>query len=128
MEFGSRGYSRALTIAVYVGMLTGAIFWGLSADMIGRRFAFNVSLFICSAATIVAGAMPSWPSLGFFVALLGFGAGGNCEFIRLLISFTPWVPTGEEQLLLSVQRAWALFLEERWQEHEICVSGYRESD
>lgn len=27
-EFGV-GYSRALTVAVYSGMLTGALFWGL---------------------------------------------------------------------------------------------------
>ncbi|KAF7530959.1 hypothetical protein G7054_g9324 [Neopestalotiopsis clavispora] len=76
-ELGPTGYSAGLTIAVYVGMLTGAIFWGLSADMIGRRWAFNISLFICSAAAIVAGAAPSWPSLGFFIAMVGFGGGGN---------------------------------------------------
>jgi MFS family permease len=56
-------YPRALTIAVYVGMLIGALigalFWGLSADIIGRRFAFNVSLFICSISSIAAGAAPS---------------------------------------------------------------------
>ncbi|XMA17060.1 hypothetical protein WAI453_009851 [Rhynchosporium graminicola] len=52
-------YPRALTIAVYVGMLLGALYWGLSADIIGRRFAFNVSLFICSFFCIIAGAAPN---------------------------------------------------------------------
>jgi MFS family permease len=55
----SLAYPRALTIAVYVGMLIGALFWGLSAGIIGRRFAFNVSLFICSISSIAAGAAPS---------------------------------------------------------------------
>ena len=53
-------YPRALTIAVYVGMLIGALFWGLGADIIGRRFAFNVSLFICSISGIAAGAALSY--------------------------------------------------------------------
>jgi MFS family permease len=42
-------FKNGLTIAVYVGMLVGALFWGLGADIIGRRIAFNTSLFICSA-------------------------------------------------------------------------------
>ncbi|PSR99272.1 major facilitator superfamily domain-containing protein [Coniella lustricola] len=103
MEFGSHGYSRALTIAVYVGMLTGALFWGLSADVIGRRFAFNVSLFVCSAATIVAGAMPSWPSLGLFVALLGFGGGGN--LILDTTVFLEYLP-GNKQWVLTAMACW----------------------
>jgi MFS family permease len=91
-------YSRALTIAVYVGMLFGALFWGLSADIIGRRFAFNVSLFICATFAIVAGAAPSWESLAFFIAMTGFGAGGNLildttVFLEYLPSHKQWVLT-----------------------------------
>jgi MFS family permease len=52
-------YPRALTIAVYVGMLIGTLFWGLSVDIIGRHFAFNVSLLICSISRIAAGVAPS---------------------------------------------------------------------
>jgi MFS family permease len=89
-------YSRALTISVYVGMLLGAIFWGLSADIIGRRFAFNVSLFICSIFSTVAGAAPNWISLCVFIALLGFGGGGNLildttVFLEYLPSNKQWI-------------------------------------
>lgn len=89
-------YSRALTIAVYVGMLAGAVFWGLGADVIGRRFAFNVSLFICSIFTIAAGAAPNWVALASLIALLGFGGGGNIimdttVFIEYLPSNKQWV-------------------------------------
>lgn len=91
-------YPRALTIAVYVGMLIGALFWGLGADVIGRRFAFNVSLFICSAFGIAAGAAPSWPVLAFFIAMVGFGGGGNLildttVFLEYLPSHKQWVLT-----------------------------------
>lgn len=103
MEFGSRGYARALTIAVYVGMLTGAIFWGLSADIVGRRYAFNVSLFICSIAAVIAGAMPNWGALGFWIAVLGFGAGGN--LILDTTVFLEYLP-GDKQWVLTFLAGW----------------------
>ena len=103
MEFGNVGYAKGLTIAVYVGMLTGALFWGLSADIVGRRYAFNISLFICSAAAIVAGGMPNWPSLGFFIALVGFGGGGN--LILDTTVFLEYLP-GHKQWTLVFLAAW----------------------
>ena len=89
-------YPKALDIAVYVGMFLGALFWGTTADIIGRRFAFNVSLFICSIFSIVAGAAPNWVSLAVFIAFLGFGGGGNLVldttvFLEYLPSNKQWV-------------------------------------
>ncbi|KAI1084915.1 MFS general substrate transporter [Whalleya microplaca] len=97
-EFGQIGFNDAQTIAVYTGLLVGATFWGLSADVVGRRWAFNISLFLCSIATIVAGAAPNWPSLGFFVSMIGFGAGGNLildttVFLEYLPSYKQWALT-----------------------------------
>lgn len=103
MEFGERGYERALTVAVYVGMLTGAVFWGLTADIVGRRYAFNISLFICSAAAIIAGAMPNWGALGFWIALLGFGGGGN--LILDTTVFLEYLP-GDKQWVLTLLACW----------------------
>lgn len=103
LEFGQTGYVNGLTVAAYVGMLSGAIFWGFSADIIGRKYAFNVSLFICSASCIVAGAMPNWPSLGLFIALLGFGGGGN--LIMDTTVFLEYLP-GDTQWLVTLLAAW----------------------
>ncbi len=102
-EFGSVGYDKALTIAVYVGMLMGALFWGISADIVGRKYAFNISLFICSAAAVLAGAMPSWPSLGFFIALVGFGGGGN--LILDTTVFLEYLP-GSKQWAVTFLASW----------------------
>ncbi|KAI7776893.1 hypothetical protein LA080_004320 [Diaporthe eres] len=124
MEFGEVGYARALTIAVYVGMLTGAIFWGMSADIVGRRYAFNISLFVCAVSTLVSGAMPNWGSLGFFIALVGFGAGGNLildttVFLEYLPSQKQWVLTflaawwGFGQAITGFI-AWGFMVPERW--------------
>lgn len=103
VEFGEVGYARALTIAVYVGMLTGAIFWGMSADIVGRRYAFNISLFVCAVSTLVSGAMPNWGSLGFFIALVGFGAGGN--LILDTTVFLEYLPS-QKQWVLTFLAAW----------------------
>ncbi|KAJ5153543.1 uncharacterized protein N7482_010021 [Penicillium canariense] len=97
------GYSTGLTIAVYVGMLVGAIFWGFSADIVGRRFAFNVSLFISSIFTVVAGASPSWVTLGLFVCLSAFGAGGNLVLDTTV--FLEYLPS-RDQWLLTLMAAW----------------------
>lgn len=76
LEF-SPSFEAGLTIAAYVGMLVGALFWGMTADVIGGKSAFNFSLLICSIFAIVAGASPHWYVLGLFVCLSAFGAGGN---------------------------------------------------
>ncbi|KAK7735270.1 Filamentous Growth Regulator [Cytospora paraplurivora] len=102
-EFGERGYARGLTVAVYVGMLVGAVFWGMSADIVGRRYAFNISLFVCSASAIIAGAVPNWASLGFFIAMVGFGAGGN--LILDTTVFLEYLP-GNKQWVLTFLACW----------------------
>jgi MFS family permease len=55
LEFNP-AYPKALIIASTLGSLVGSVFWGLSADVIGRKWAFNISLFICSISGIAAGA------------------------------------------------------------------------
>lgn len=102
LEFNP-SYKLGMTIAVYVGMLFGAIFWGFSADLIGRRFAFNCSLLFCSIFAIVAGAAPSWPVLGLFVALSAFGGGGNLVLDTAV--FLEYLPS-KDQWLLTLLAAW----------------------
>ncbi|KIW65416.1 hypothetical protein PV04_07679 [Phialophora macrospora] len=96
-------FSYGLTVAAYSGMLVGALFWGLGADVIGRRFAFNTSLFICSVFAIVAGASPNWYALGTFTALTAFGAGGNLVLdTTVFLEFLP----GNKQWLLTLMACW----------------------
>jgi MFS family permease len=117
-------YYNGLTIAAYVGMLIGALFWGMTADIMGRKIAFNVSLVFCSVFAIVAGASPNWEVLGVFVCLSAFGAGGNLvldtavfleylpsEFLQM--SMVRWrrerkltLNTGSRQWMLTLMAAW----------------------
>lgn len=96
-------FDNGLTIAVYVGMLVGALFWGLSADVIGRKYAFNVSLLISSIFCIVAGASPNWIVLGLFTCLSAFGAGGNLVLDTAV--FLEYLPS-QKQWLLTLMAAW----------------------
>ncbi|KAK0705536.1 major facilitator superfamily domain-containing protein [Lasiosphaeris hirsuta] len=132
-EFGKGGYEKGMTVSTYVGMLVGALFWGLSADVVGRRYAFNVSLLVCSISAIVAGGMPNWPSLGFFIAMVGFGGGGNLimdttVFLEYLPSNKQWVLTlmaawwGFGQAITGFI-AWGFLVPDRWncKPDELCT-------
>ncbi|KAG5796155.1 hypothetical protein H9Q69_004768 [Fusarium xylarioides] len=90
LEIGHGGYTTSSTMALYAGLQMGALFWGFGADIIGRRIAFNTTLFIAAIATIVAGARPSWVAFCVFVAFLGFGAGGNLVLDpTVMLEFVP---------------------------------------
>lgn len=97
------GFRNGLTVAAYVGMLVGALFWGGSADIIGRKYAFNVSLLLSSIFCIVAGASPNWYVLGLFVCLSAFGAGGNLVLDTAV--FLEYLPS-KDQWLLTLMAAW----------------------
>lgn len=63
-EFGNPNPQIAsVALASQVGLLVGAALWGFSADVIGRKLAFNTSLFICAAFVLIAGGMPNY--IGF---------------------------------------------------------------
>lgn len=77
---------------------SGALFWGLLADIIGRKWAFNLSLIVASISGIVAGASPNYIFWCSFVALSGFGAGGNLVldttvFLEFLPHNKQWMVT-----------------------------------
>jgi len=110
LEF-SPGFANGLTIAAYVGMLTGALFWGLTADIVGRKFAFNFSLLVCSVFAIVAGGAPNWEVLGLFVALSAFGGGGNLVLDTAV--FLEFLPSGRQWMLTLMAAWWGEYLQFR---------------
>lgn len=99
-------FAYGLTIATYVGMFVGALFWGLSADVIGRKYAFNFSLLISSIFCIVAGASPNWIVLGLFVCLASFGSGGNLVLDTAV--FLEYLPSSKQWLLTLMASWWGL--------------------
>lgn len=96
-------FVRGMTVAAYCGLLLGALFFGFSADLIGRRLAFNSSLFMASVFAMIAGAAPNWYVLGLFICLACFGAGGNLVLdATVFLEFLP----SKHQWLLTLMACW----------------------
>lgn len=100
-------YPKGLTITAYVGMLVGALFWGISADVVGRRFAFNFSLIISSIFALLAGSAPNWVVLGLWVCLSAFGSGGNLVLDTTV--FLEYLPSKYQWLLTLMASWWGVY-------------------
>ncbi|KAK6460623.1 inorganic phosphate transporter [Scheffersomyces coipomensis] len=93
------GYHFPVSAETYaVGMITGGLFWGFSADLIGRKLAFNLSLFLSAIFTILTGTMGTMASYCIFILLMSFASGGNlvldtCVFLEFLPHKDQWLLT-----------------------------------
>ncbi|THC96438.1 hypothetical protein EYZ11_004087 [Aspergillus tanneri] len=118
MEFGvSSDHVRFTTCALFLGLCLGASFWGIASDVIGRRPAFNLTLFITGVFGLAAGGGPTWIGVCALFSCLGLGVGGNLpvdgalflEFLpfasgNLLTMLSVWWPVGN---LIASLLAWA---------------------
>ncbi|KIM89810.1 hypothetical protein PILCRDRAFT_767283 [Piloderma croceum F 1598] len=92
-----------LTLASNVGLLVGAIFWGMGCDVWGRRWSFNLTLLIAGLFGIAAGGSPNFVTLASLMAVLGTGVGGNLPVDSAV--FLDFVP-GSHQYLLTILSIW----------------------
>ena len=77
-EFGvSSNNVRYTTCATFIGLCIGASFWGIASDIVGRRLAFNMTLFLAGVFGLAVGGGPSWIGTCGLYAALGVGVGGN---------------------------------------------------
>ena len=104
---------RYTTCATFVGLCIGASFWGIASDVIGRRPAFNATLFIAGVFGLAVGGSSNWVGTCGMFAALGVGVGGNLpvdgalflEFLPhasggILTMLSVWWPVG--QLIASL--------------------------
>ncbi|KAL9044477.1 MAG: hypothetical protein Q9214_002384 [Letrouitia sp. 1 TL-2023] len=77
-EFGpSETHVRYTTCSLFIGLCIGASFWGVASDIIGRRLAFNSTLFLAGVFGLSVGGGSSWIGTCGLYASLGVGVGGN---------------------------------------------------
>lgn len=68
---------RYTTCSLFVGLCVGASFWGVASDIIGRRLAFNATLFIAGVFCMAVAGGNTWITVCALYAALGVGIGGN---------------------------------------------------
>ena len=56
----SSTHVRYTTFSLFVGLCLGASIWGMLSDVIGRRIAFNTTLFIGGVFGLSMGGANSW--------------------------------------------------------------------
>ncbi|KAF2453449.1 major facilitator superfamily domain-containing protein [Lineolata rhizophorae] len=102
-EFGVDSNTvRYTTMSAFIGLCIGASFWGTASDVIGRRLAFNFTLFIAGVFGLSVGGAPNWIGVCGMYAALGVGVGGNLPVDgALFLEFLPFV-SGNLLTLLSV--------------------------
>ncbi|KAH7389691.1 major facilitator superfamily domain-containing protein [Phaeosphaeria sp. MPI-PUGE-AT-0046c] len=102
-EFGiSETEVRYTTLALFLGLCIGASFWGTASDVLGRRLAFNFTLFLAGAFGLASGGGPTWIGTCALYACIGLGVGGNLPVDgALFLEFLPQT-SGNLLTLLSV--------------------------
>lgn len=95
---------RYTTCSLFIGLAIGASFWGLGSDIMGRRLAFNATLFLAGVFGIAAGAAPTWIGACGLFAALGVGVGGNLPVDGAL--FLEFLPNASGGLLTLLSVWW----------------------
>ncbi|KAJ4287804.1 hypothetical protein N0V90_012508 [Kalmusia sp. IMI 367209] len=107
LEFGRPVQKIAgVALASQIGLLFGAAIWGFTADIIGRKLAFNSSLLICAAFVLIAGGMPDYYSFSTMVAIYSAGAGGN--YILDATNLLEFLPFKNAWLVTFMSIWWAV--------------------
>lgn len=94
---------RYTTMSTFIGLCIGASFWGIASDVIGRRLAFNATLFIAGVFGLAVGGGNTWVGTCGLFAALGVGVGGNLPVDgALFLEFLPFASSG----LLTMLSVW----------------------
>ncbi|KAJ5761747.1 membrane transporter [Penicillium nucicola] len=99
-------FTRGAQLGFYLALLVGALFWGTTADVIGRKWAFNFSLLISAIFAITAGAAPNYAVWATFVAISAFGSGGNLVLDTTV--FLEYLPSNKQWLLTLLAGWWGV--------------------
>ncbi|KAL9633820.1 MAG: hypothetical protein Q9164_004467 [Protoblastenia rupestris] len=106
-EFGPTATNvRYTTCATFVGLCVGASFWGVASDILGRRLAFNMTLFLAGVFGLAIGGGSSWIGTCGLYAALGVGIGGNLPVDGAL--FLEFVPSASQGLLTLLSVWWPI--------------------
>ncbi|KZT09210.1 MFS general substrate transporter [Laetiporus sulphureus 93-53] len=102
-EFNFQG--PFLKLGQNIGLLVGAAFWGVASDVWGRRWCFNMTLFITGVFAVAAGGSPNAVALCSLCAVWSVGVGGNLPVDSAV--FLEFIPASHQYLLTILSIWWA---------------------
>ncbi|KAH9949810.1 MFS general substrate transporter [Amylocystis lapponica] len=102
-EFSFQG--PFLKLGQNIGLLVGAAFWGVASDVWGRRWCFNITLFITGIFAVAAGGSPNSVALCSLAAVWSVGVGGNLPVDSAV--FLEFIPASHQYLLTVLSIWWA---------------------
>jgi MFS family permease len=89
LGFGTNQTGK-LSTAFSVGLTAGAFVWGVLVDVIGRKWAFNLTVFIAAAFGLCIGVPDTYTPILVLAAFTGFGVGGNIPIdTTITLEYTP---------------------------------------
>ncbi|KAG7443370.1 MFS general substrate transporter [Guyanagaster necrorhizus] len=94
-----------LNLGQSIGLLVGAVFWGVGSDIWGRRISFNITLLITGVFGLAAGDSPNYIALSSFAAVWCIGVGGNLPVDSAI--FLEFLPKSHQYLLTVLSIWWA---------------------
>ncbi|KAF8491146.1 MFS general substrate transporter [Russula emetica] len=95
-----------LKLGQNIGLLVGAVFWGVGSDIWGRRLSFNLTLFITGVFALSGGASPNSITLCSLAAAWSIGVGGNLPVDSAI--FLEFIPATHQYLLTVLSVWWTL--------------------
>ncbi|KAI0035530.1 MFS general substrate transporter [Vararia minispora EC-137] len=95
-----------LSLAANIGLLVGAILWSFGCDIWGRRWSFNLTLFVASIFGIASGGSADFTTLATLTAILSVGVGGNMPVDSAV--FLDFIPASHQYLLVVLSIWWAV--------------------
>ena len=79
-----------MQVAFSAGLTAGAFFWGVTVDIIGRWWAFNLTCLIAAVFGLGLGGCETYTTFLVITAFVGFGIGGNIPIdTTICLEFIP---------------------------------------
>jgi MFS family permease len=94
------------SVAYYVGLIIGATFWGTTADIIGRKPAFNTTIFLGGIFACAVAGSQNFVTFCALWAVIGTAAGGNVPVDSII--FLEFIPKDYQWLLVGLSGWWNL--------------------
>ncbi|KPM41051.1 putative MFS-type transporter PB1E7.08c [Neonectria ditissima] len=105
-EFSDVSRLSYSSVAYYIGLIIGATFWGTTADLIGRKPAFNATILIGGVFACAVAGTQNFVAFCAIWAVIGTAAGGNVPVDSIV--FLEFVPQSHQWLLVSLSAWWNL--------------------